>query len=372
MHPTILPEDTARYSEVDFVVTGEADGSFPSLIDALAGDDDPLVIPGVGGIRNGDFIHKPSGPPPKDIGQFPMPDRNALVFMERHKPYLQAMVTSRGCPYQCTFCSGNKVHCGVVRFLPTADVIQEIEFLRDRFGVNYIAFYDDALVLKKKRMAQLCQEMIDRKVGVTWGGFTRADSIDKELLALMKHSGCVYLGIGVESGSDRTLSLIKKGYTRAQAIEGVRLVKEAGIQVGITMMVGFPFETESDIRDSISLIEQVAVPTNVNTFVPYPGSELYDECVRLGLIGEEGIDWRVVSQHSPFNAFVHEISVKTYRKLLSEMVGIADRLSEVPKVSKTEVYVQTLKEIWRQEGENPVRFAATMANKVARKFKRSG
>jgi radical SAM superfamily enzyme YgiQ (UPF0313 family) len=369
MHPTILPEDTARYSEVDFVVTGEAEESFTNLIDTLFRGEDPLVIPGVGSMRDGDFIYQPSGPPPRDIEHFPIPDRNALVFMERHKPYLHAILTSRGCPYQCTFCSGNKIHCGMVRFLPTADVIQEIEFLRDHFGVNYIAFYDDALVLKKKRMAQLCQEMISRKVGVTWGGFTRADSVDKELLALMKQSGCVYLGMGVESGSDRILSLIKKGYTRAQAIEGVRLVQEAGIQVTITMMVGFPFENEKDIRDSISLIEELGVPTNVNTFVPYPGSELYDECIRLGLIDEQGIDWSVVSQHSPYNAFVHEISVKTYEKLLNEMVEVADRLSPLPKVSKTRVYARRLREIWSQEKENPMRFAATVGKKALRRIK---
>lgn len=369
MHPTILSEETARYSEVDFIVTGEAEESFPKFIEALFNEEDPLSIPSVGGMRNGDFIFYPPDPPPRNIGRFPIPDRKALLFLDRHRPYLQAVITSRGCPYRCTFCSGNKVHCGVVRFLPIADVVQEIEFLRDHFGVNHIAFYDDSLVLNKNRMAELCEEMINRDVGVSWSGFTRADSVDKELLALMKQSGCTGLGIGVESGSDRTLSLIKKGYTRAKALEGVKLVKEAGIQVGINIIVGFPFEGEKDIKDSISLIEELGVPTNVNTFVPYPGSELHDECVRLGLIDKQGIDWSVVSQHSPYNAFVHEISLKTYEKLLKEMVEVADRVSRVPKVSKTQAYVQRLREIWSQEGENPVRFAATVGKKALRRLK---
>ena len=140
--------------------------------------------------------------------------------------------------------------------------------------------------------------------------------------------------------------------------------------MGINIIVGFPFEGEKDIRDSISLIEELGVPTNVNTFVPYPGSELHDECVRLGLIDKQGIDWSVVSQHSPYNAFVHEISLKTYEKLLKEMVEVADRVSRVPKVSKTQAYVQRLREIWSQEGENPVRFAATVGKKALGRLKR--
>jgi radical SAM superfamily enzyme YgiQ (UPF0313 family) len=371
MHPTILAEETARYPEVDFVVTGEADESFPNLIEALISGEDPLVIPGVGGMRDGDFVFSPAGPPPRNIEQFPIPDRTALIFMERHRHHLQALVTSRGCPYRCTFCSGREVHCGLVRFLPITDVVAEMEFLRDHFGIKHIAFYDDSLVLNKNRAAELCQEIIAREIGVTWSGFTRADSIDEELLALMKRSGCVYLGMGVESGSDRTLSLIKKGYTRAQAIEGVNLVKEAGIQVAITIIVGLPFEREKDIRDSISLIEQLAVPTNVNTFVPYPGSELYEECVKLGLVGKEGVDWATVSQHSPYNAFVHEVSVEAYRRLLEEMVTAADRVSfKVSRNIQAKAYMRRLEEIWREEN-NPVRFAAKVGKKALRKLKRN-
>jgi radical SAM superfamily enzyme YgiQ (UPF0313 family) len=147
----------------------------------------------------------------------------------------------------------------------------------------------------------------------------------------MKESGCVYIGMGVESGSDRTLTKIKKGYTRAQAIKGVNLTKESGISVAMNIIIGFPFETAKDIHESISLIEELDVPTNVNTFTPYPGSEIFNECVRLGLIKDE-IDWSRISQHSPYNAFVSEMSEDTYRVFLDYMVLIADNAGAISEV----------------------------------------
>jgi radical SAM superfamily enzyme YgiQ (UPF0313 family) len=136
--------------------------------------------------------------------------------------------------------------------------------------------------------------------------------------------------------------------------------------------VGLPFERKKDIEDSINLIKELAVPTNVNTFVPYPGSELYDECVRRGLISEYGIDWSLVSQHSPYNAFVDEISEKTYRRLLDEMVAVADDVSsKVSRNAGATAYVRRLGEIWREERGNPVQLAAKVGKKALRKLKRN-
>ncbi|MCM2284777.1 MAG: B12-binding domain-containing radical SAM protein [Desulfobacula sp.] len=333
MHPTLLPEETAKADNVDFVVSGEAERSFPALVEALANGMDPFSIPGIGGQDGTLFRFLQPEPPQKNINQLPLPNRDVLINFEQHRPWLYAMLASRGCPYQCTFCSGRHLTHGHVRQRSITAVVDEMIYLRDVYSMDYIVFYDDAMVLNKSRTMKLCQEMIDRQVGLQWSAFTRVDSADPELLSIMKKSGCNYLGLGIESGSDRILSLIKKGYTRDQAIRGVRLIQEAGIAVSGNIIVGFPFEREEDIMDSISLIKELDIPINVNTFTPYPGSELYLECQRRGLVSDH-IDWTKISQHSPFNAFVDEITTDRYYELLDEIVAAADQAGRPAPTSK--------------------------------------
>ena len=146
--------------------------------------------------------------------------------------------------------------------------------------------------------------------------------------------------------------------------------KHAGINVGINIIVGFPFERAQDILDSINLIKELDVATNINTFTPYPGSELYDECIRLGLI-RGGVDWLTVSQHSEYNAFVFEISEAHYRELLEKMVHVADSIKQKsPSSSKNIIgaYFRRLGEIWREEEGRPVSFMGTVARKAADKL----
>ena len=103
------------------------------------------------------------------------------------------------------------------------------------------------------------------------------------------------------------------------------LSKQAGIKTMINIITGFPFETESDFEDTLALIRKLDVITNVNTFTPYPGSPLYAECRQRGLING-GVDWRTVGQHSPYNAFVSEVSIPLYKRYLDEMVSLADEI----------------------------------------------
>lgn len=372
MHPTILPEETARYNDVDYIVAGDGERSFSDMVKSLAEGKEPFNIPGVGGYRDNTFHFTPPAPIERNLDALPFPDRDALTHMERHRNYLQAMVASRGCPYKCTFCSGRNITGGIVRYRGMDNVIEEIKYLKEHYGVTHITFYDDAFIINKKKIMELCQKLIHEKMEITWSGFTRADSANKELLALMKTAGCIYLGIGVESGSDRTLSKIKKGYTREQAIRGVKLIKESGIDVSINIIIGFPFERVEDVKDSITLIKELEVPTNINTFTPYPKSELYDECVQRGLIGRD-VDWGAISQHSPYNQFIQEMTSKDYRKMLDEMVTVADRIfakrNRRNKLISIKRHIKRINEIWHEEKHHPVRFAKIVAEKAVNTFK---
>jgi len=364
MHPTILPEKTAREEAVDYVVAGEAEESFPALVAALAGGGDPRSVPGVGGVDGGGTFFSPPPPLERDLDRYPFPDRHSLLFLEEHRKYLQAIVTSRGCPFRCTFCAGRNMHQGRVRFRSAGNVCDEIEYLQKQFDMHTIYFYDDALALNKNKISALCEEIIRRRLKIRWSGFMRVDGVDPGVLKLMKASGCTTLGIGVESGSTRILERIKKGYTREEALAGVKAVQKAGIDVDINIIVGFPFETEADLRDTLSLIQELQVPTNINTLTPYPGSELYDECRELGLIEGE-MDWTRISQHSLYNEFIKEISHEDYRRLLAEMVRVADAIRSKRGVGH---YVKRIGQLWYENGRNPLLFSRTMAGKVIRKL----
>jgi anaerobic magnesium-protoporphyrin IX monomethyl ester cyclase len=369
MHPTILPEETARSGGVDYIIAGDAEKSFPSFVEALTQGEDPLKVPGVGRYLDTGFQFTPPEPLEQDINRFPFPDREVLVNIESHKKHLDAVVTSRGCPYECTFCSGRNLTGGGVRYRSVESVVDEMKEVMERYQMKHIMFYDDALLIHKKRMIKICLEILNQKVKVTWGGFTRADSVDPEILGLMKESGCTYLGIGVESGSDRVLKKIKKGYTREQAIDGVQLIKKSGIDVSINMIIGFPFERAEDIQDSISLIEELHVPTNINTFTPYPKTELFEECVSRGLI-QKGIDWSSISQHSPYNEFVQEIAPEDYRVLLKRMIFVADRIHMERNRGNTARLIRgwrgTVGEIWQKEKQNPLHFIRTLLLRALR------
>jgi len=363
MHPTILPRETAADPAVDYIVAGEAEASFPALLRALDDGSDPRGLAGVGGQQAGEYFFTPPGPLEQQLDKLPFPDREALYFLDDHKRHLQAVVTSRGCPFRCTFCAGRNMHLGRVRYRSPANVVDEIEYLKHRFDLHTIYFYDDALALKKSQITALCEEMIRRKVDVQWSGFMRVDGVDPALVKLMKASGCRTLGMGVESGSTHVLQRVKKGYTREEAIAGVKTAKKAGIDVDINIIVGFPFETEQDLRDTLSLIEELQVPTNINTLTPYPGSELWDECVELGLIAGE-MDWTRISQHSHYNNFTMAMSAETYRSVLAEMVAVADAIRAKRGVRH---YAHRIGQIWYDEGRDPARFCRYMVGKVVEK-----
>ncbi|MBI4843156.1 MAG: B12-binding domain-containing radical SAM protein [Nitrospirae bacterium] len=362
IHPTILPEETAKSENVDYIIAGDAENSFLALVTALSEGRDASGIPGVGRYAGNKFSFIPPEPVEKNVDIFPFPDRDCIINFEEHKNYLQAVITSRGCPYQCTFCSGRNITGGVVRYRSPENVISEIKLLKEKYGMNHIMFYDDSLVLNKKRILKICRMMIDENLKITWGAFTRADSVNRELLSAMKASGCKFLGLGVESGSNKTLRKVNKGYTREQAIAGVKLIKESGIHVDMNIIIGFPHETEEDIKDTISLIRELEIPANINTFTPYPKSRLYDECVERGLIKGD-MDWATFSQHSPYNEFIQDISPEAYRKLQAEMIDLADKMMK-KHYSGLGHYLKRAREIWVEEDRKIPAFTRNILGKV--------
>lgn len=193
----------------------------------------------------------------------------------KYKPWLP-MITSRGCPYSCSYCS--KAVFGTEYRFQTADrVIEEIKYLQSRFGVKEITFYDDVFTLNRNRTWLLCEKMLEQNLNLHWTCETRVNLVDKQLLELMKKAGCFAIFYGLESGNQKILDSICKKTTVEQNEYAVRLTKQVGIETIGYFMIGSPNETQQTINDTITFAKKI--PLDYAQFAittPLPGSELYE------------------------------------------------------------------------------------------------
>ncbi len=187
---------------------------------------------------------------------------------------------SRGCPYPCTHCSfEHRQSFGKrVRVVSPKKVVDEIELLVRKYGVNAVSFEDDCFSLKRDHVFALCDELEERRLRVKWFVETRVDLVDRELVRRMKRAGCFGFNLGIESGSDRVLKALRKGYTRQQILDNVKMLSEEGMRMRLMFMFGNPGEMVEDIEQSISLAMQAkAITVQAHLCTPYPGTTLAEE-----------------------------------------------------------------------------------------------
>lgn len=214
-----------------------------------------------------------------NLDDLPLPDYEGfelekyLGFNERHLP----IITSRGCPYQCIFCS-IRLSMGLrFRARSPENIVDEMEHWYKK-GWRSFEIDDDNFTLDMERAHRICDMILERKMKITWkcDNGIRADRVDLPLLQKMRKAGCVYISIGVEAGNDKILQVIKKGEKLQSILKAIELAKEAGIAVGATFIIGHPDETYDDFLDSLKIAESLPVDhVSFYNLVPYPGTELY-------------------------------------------------------------------------------------------------
>jgi len=212
--------------------------------------------------------------------QFDLPKYDSFL----HRSPSIIMVTSRGCPFRCTFCLWPDVLYGHrQRFRSPENVCDEIGTLIDRYGMQEIKFDDDTFALDKRRVLALCDEIVKRNYHkrIIWNCFGHITQNDREMYERMAMANCVRIAFGIESGSQKILDMVRKKIDIKKAKETISICKILGIQTYCTFMVGFPHETEKDIKQSISAaIELDPDFIQVSYVVPYPGTQMYDQGVR--------------------------------------------------------------------------------------------
>jgi radical SAM superfamily enzyme YgiQ (UPF0313 family) len=294
IHATAMPEECLAQACVDIVVRGEAENTLPELYRRLKSRGDWQSLDGISYRGTEGVVHRPRAQA-VDLDTLP------LFPYHRFDPsrYVTAFVmSSRGCPYECIFCS-NQVATGKrYRFRSTGLVIQEIGILVEQHHVRRIHLLDDNFLVNHKRVRELIKEIKQRgwHHKVTFDFQCRGDNIDPQLMRELFEAGFVDIGIGIETASEDILKRIKKGETLGQIMEAIRLARSIGFDVASTVMFGLPGETHTDRIAAMRLVRELDLDkVKFNNAIPYPGTEFFDAAKRAGQLRIEG--W-----YSNFNA----------------------------------------------------------------------
>ena len=288
---TLMPEYSVAHDAVDFGITFEGEYPMVNLMDQFSGRFgllDPTDIPNLVW-KDGKHVHVNE---PRqlieDLDALPFPElENQLVPLKDVNNF-GVVVTSRGCPYGCTFCSSPALWERRVRFRSVVNVVDEMEWRNKEYGVNRFYVNDDNFNIRRKRTIDLCEMMTKRVPDVEWICEAQLRNFDEQTLWAMKAAGCVRVKLGVESGNDRVLQLMKKPFDLATIREKIELVKRVGIPMTIYALIGYPTETREEMLETLRLMEW-ADPEYVSLSVaaPQPRTPLYDYAVEHGLWMEE-------------------------------------------------------------------------------------
>jgi anaerobic magnesium-protoporphyrin IX monomethyl ester cyclase len=283
-HATLLPEETlVTTPEIDIIVRGEGEETIIKLLQALEHKKSLCEIPGISYKKDGGVVNNPTRSKNIDLDSLPFLAYHLLPW-RRYKPHpphgrafpFAAIITSRGCPHRCSYCSkpifGNKF-----RGQSPERVVEEIAYYRRRFGIREIAFYDDVFTLDKRRAYAIADEIIKRGLRIYWTCETRVNLVDKELLRHMKHAGCYSIAYGIESGSAEIIDTLNKDITLEEAKEAVRLSREVGLRAIGYFMIGSPGESPETIRQTIQFAKKLKLDfAQFSITTPFPGAKLYN------------------------------------------------------------------------------------------------
>jgi radical SAM superfamily enzyme YgiQ (UPF0313 family) len=297
-HVSALPRETlAACAEADAVCVGEGERTAVELVAALESDGaalDPERIASIPGLalRDGDrIVLTPARPTVDDVDRIPPPARD-LVDLTLYRPHVYAdrgrrtttLLTSRGCPFHCSFCASHVTMERPYRGASPARVMEEIETLVSRHGMQDFLIVDDNFAHDRERVEDLCERLIARRLDLGFFCFSRVNRATPDLLGLMRRAGFYGVYFGAESAHRRTLKLIRKGQTPDDVESGIRAARAAGLKTMAGFIIGLPGETAADIEETIDQAVRLS-PTigSFNELVPYPGTE---ERARLDLTVE--------------------------------------------------------------------------------------
>ena len=299
-----IKEHILDIPHVDAVYRGEGESEFANLVSSIENDN----WKGSNNIsykEDGKIVDRPLAPFISNLDEIPFPDRELVEI----KHYLQdihgsdrkaaSIISSRGCPYNCVFCYRGPAAGKKFRKRSSNNFVEEIHHLMDKYGVNAFMIWDDNFLLDRNRVIEICNYIKNDKL--EWKCQARVDSLDRELLENMKEAGCVSLNIGIESGNEEILKKMKKGITKKQSEEAIKLCKEIGIFTNAYFILGMPWDTYETINETIDFAIEIS-PDKAHFFeaTPFPGTELREIAIKKGLpVNEDWDNYLLKKTNSP-------------------------------------------------------------------------
>ncbi len=339
-HATAKTKEMMQTSNIDIIVMGEGEQTSKELFTKLIKNQPITDVKGICYKKNNEIIINPPRELIENLDTIPFPSRDLLDNGWYHKrgslirgtwKKTATIITSRGCPGRCTYCSAHDTFGRKIRQRTVKNVIKEIKELVEKYDVEALSFCDDTLTTNNEWVREFCEELrkLKREMNkkIVWSCQSRVNTVTQELLNEMKRSGCLQIEFGCESGSQKILDVLKKNITVNQIRRAFEMSKRAGLRTMANFVIGNPEETKEDIMMTAELSKKLGADW-VEFFIttPYPGSELYDVAEKNGWIkrGYNNNVWR--HDHSSENPvmeinFTGEEILELRGELYSSFVG---------------------------------------------------
>lgn len=328
---TTIREEIFNETPADFAIYGEGEISFSELISHLKGERELADINGLIYKNGGGSVS--TNPPRekiKDIDTLPIPAYD-IWPMKRYPSH--RLVTSRGCPYACAWCNSSSLWDHTQRAMSPEKMIEEIEFLINNYGKKIFVFGDNTFNADLERVESFCDLLVQKAIKILWAVSLRADIMTTEVANKMKKAGCYNVSIGIESANNNILSKINKGTTIERITAGIKILKEAGMEIMSQYVIGSPFETLETVKESIVYAKQSGCDyTNFYMVLPFKGT----------------VQWDHVSEHGTFyTKHIHEFhSINPRIVFETPEFSYKDRLEAIRLVKREGFYSNQDKKNW--------------------------
>jgi anaerobic magnesium-protoporphyrin IX monomethyl ester cyclase len=313
-HATCYPDSVLRHPEIDFIFRGEAELAFPVFLEEL-NEKNPKwsKVPGLIYRTKGGRVRKNPHSLIQDLDEIKYPDYDAIRLEDYLKKGYRLIssykrnvpiITTRGCPYGCAYCSASIINGRVIRRHSLPYLIRFIHTLYDDKGIRSFSILDDNFTFDTTYAKDFCRSIIRlglKKVEFCTTNGIRMQRGDKELWYLMKRAGWRIVIVAPESGSTRVLRLMRKGLSPRIVPKIVSQIKESGLRVTANFIIGFPGETPHDVDKTFALIKKANIDfANIHFFQPLPGTPIYDELVLRKEIPEDFIPGNYEKGNTPY------------------------------------------------------------------------
>ncbi|NLO03555.1 MAG: B12-binding domain-containing radical SAM protein [Bacteroidales bacterium] len=285
VHATFMYDEILRtQKDIDIVAIGEGE---ITLFELCRAHDDGLSITKLSDIRgiafrnNGNIVVTPAREKIENPDDLPWPafDLVALPDIETYftKSRDLPVLTSRGCPFKCAFCSTSVMHGQKYRKREPAKIVDELEYFKNKFNIKSFSIVDDTFTVDKERTKKICYDIIRRNLGINWGCSARVDTLSPDMIKVMKKAGCRGLFFGIESLNDEILKKIKKGFTSKKAVRMVKMALEEGLIVDTSFILGLPGDNLKNTGKIYDFVKKYKINGRVltNTLQILPGTDMY-------------------------------------------------------------------------------------------------